>query len=160
MSFSSFLVRYFDSLCLRELFAYPVDEAIAPGYKKIVKRPMDLNTIQRKVDAKATDEHIIECARLLWTNAKLYNPPNHPSFIRRELRFNRMSRRDVQSRINIYDPYYRRGDNYIDEIDPEMKNRTSRSAFKVNRNDIIESLDIILAPGLSTKEKQKERRRK
>lgn len=48
-----------------ELFDYP----------KIVKKPMDLGTVKRKLE-RSQYENVAECAediRLIWTNCKTYN---------------------------------------------------------------------------------------
>ena len=34
----------------KEIFKYPVTPEIAPGYSDVVKQPMDLTTMRRKLD--------------------------------------------------------------------------------------------------------------
>ncbi|KAL3925523.1 MAG: hypothetical protein SGPRY_003626 [Prymnesium sp.] len=62
-------------------FRMPVDpEALnLPDYHTVIKRPMDLGTIQEKLDKAKYDlvsDFILDC-RLVWENAKTYNPVNH-----------------------------------------------------------------------------------
>ena len=48
-----------------------------PDYKKIVKTPMDLGTIEHKLTQRssyASPGEFVEDVRLVWANARLYNP--------------------------------------------------------------------------------------
>ena len=57
----------------------PVKEEIAPGYKNIVYRPMDLGTIKRNIEngsIKSTREFQRD-VMLMFTNAIMYNSSNH-----------------------------------------------------------------------------------
>ncbi|KZV96896.1 hypothetical protein EXIGLDRAFT_642769 [Exidia glandulosa HHB12029] len=58
-------------------FLNPVDPAVAPGYKDVVKNPMDLGTMSKKVDRgryKTLDDFTKDF-NLVIDNAKLYNAP-------------------------------------------------------------------------------------
>lgn len=63
-------------------FAQPVDYVTLgiPHYPDIVKNPMDLGTVQKKLNAQAyssVDEWMAE-VRLVFVNAMKFNPPDHP----------------------------------------------------------------------------------
>jgi len=65
------------------IFARPVDPIRLgiPDYPKIVKHPMDLGTIEAKLrsaDDSYTADDFVENMRLVWYNAKIYNPPGTP----------------------------------------------------------------------------------
>jgi len=65
-------------------FNQPVDPAALqiPDYPSIVKRPMDLGTVTRKLDGHhkhyKTAQDVAEDVRLIWNNCKLYNGQLHP----------------------------------------------------------------------------------
>ena len=64
------------------LFLRPVD-AVALGledYHTIVTEPMDLGTIEQKLDKSgySSVEDFIRDVRLVWSNALKYNPPSNP----------------------------------------------------------------------------------
>ena len=57
----------------------PVREEIAPGYKNVVYRPMDLSTIKKNIDngsIKSTKEFQRD-VMLMFTNALMYNSSSH-----------------------------------------------------------------------------------
>ena len=63
------------------LFAEPVDPVrlAIPDYLEIVKDPMDLGTVQKKLMANEgtgyrSVDQFVEDVRLVWYNAKIYNP--------------------------------------------------------------------------------------
>jgi hypothetical protein len=61
------------------VFMNPVKEDIAPGYRNIVHRPMDLTTIKKNLE-NGTIKTTIEFQRdimLMFTNALMYNSSNH-----------------------------------------------------------------------------------
>ena len=61
------------------VFMHPVKEEIAPGYKNIVYRPMDLGTIKRNIEngsIRSTREFQRD-VMLMFTNAIMYNSSNH-----------------------------------------------------------------------------------
>jgi bromodomain-containing protein 8 len=58
---------------------HPVRDDIAPGYSNVVKRPMDLSTIKKNIEAGSI-KSTIEFQRdvmLMFTNAIMYNSSNH-----------------------------------------------------------------------------------
>ena len=59
-------------------FLQPVDVVALriPDYPTIVREPMDLGTIEKKLDASsyATTEEFVADVKLVWYNARLYNP--------------------------------------------------------------------------------------
>ncbi|XP_022648096.1 bromodomain-containing protein DDB_G0270170-like isoform X3 [Varroa jacobsoni] len=61
-----------------EFFAWPVNDAIAPGYSTIITRPMDLSTMKRRVDNREypTLEAFKADLRLICDNATTYNQPD------------------------------------------------------------------------------------
>ena len=66
----------------RELFNSPVD-AVAlniPKYLEIIKRPMDLGTIRKKLENQKYTHHTMfaEDVRLVFENARTFNPKTHP----------------------------------------------------------------------------------
>jgi hypothetical protein len=68
-----------------ELIAWPFYEPVdpvalgLPDYFKVITRPMDLNTVRRKLDGKEheTAEDFIEDVRLIFSNCIKYNGPKH-----------------------------------------------------------------------------------
>jgi len=57
----------------------PVREDIAPGYKNVVLKPMDLNTIKKNIE-NGSIKSTVEFQRdimLMFTNAIMYNSSNH-----------------------------------------------------------------------------------
>ncbi len=61
------------------VFMHPVRDDIAPGYSNVVKRPMDLSTIKKNIEAGSI-KSTIEFQRdvmLMFTNAIMYNSSNH-----------------------------------------------------------------------------------
>ena len=66
------------------LFLVPVD-AVAlklDDYHTIVTEPMDLGTIEKKLDKSgySSVEDFIRDVRLVWGNALKYNPPENPVY--------------------------------------------------------------------------------
>ena len=63
-------------------FAEPVDLQLYPGYIKLVKRPMDLGTVQKKLelldDGFVTLEACAADVQLAFDNALLYNEDGAP----------------------------------------------------------------------------------
>ncbi|XP_066469045.1 uncharacterized protein [Tiliqua scincoides] len=60
-------------------FLKPVSEKQAPGYKDVVKRPVDLSTIKRRL-CKGQIQNMIQFQRdlmLMFQNAVMYNSSNH-----------------------------------------------------------------------------------
>ncbi|XP_070790478.1 bromodomain-containing protein 8-like [Pituophis catenifer annectens] len=60
-------------------FLKPVSEKQAPGYKDVVKRPMDLSSIKRNL-SKGQIQHMVQFQRdlmLMFQNAIMYNNSNH-----------------------------------------------------------------------------------
>lgn len=59
------------------LFASPVTDEIAPGYSAVVKEPMDLGTIQRKLQKRVykTPKQFVDDIRRVWNNCRIYNHP-------------------------------------------------------------------------------------
>ena len=58
---------------------HPVREDIAPGYRNVVKRPMDLSTIKKNIE-NGSIKSTVEFQRdvmLMFTNAIMYNSSNH-----------------------------------------------------------------------------------
>ncbi|EJD39156.1 Bromodomain-containing protein, partial [Auricularia subglabra TFB-10046 SS5] len=58
-------------------FLKPVDPAVAPGYKDVVKNPMDFGTMTKKVQRGRykTMDDFTKDFQLVIDNAKLFNPP-------------------------------------------------------------------------------------
>lgn len=57
----------------------PVRDDIAPGYRNVVLRPMDLNTIKKNIE-NGSIKSTVEFQRdimLMFTNAIMYNSSNH-----------------------------------------------------------------------------------
>ena len=68
------------------VFNAPMDHvALGPSedYTTIIQQPMDLGTINARVHANSyrTQEEVAMDIRLVFQNALLYNPPNHPVHI-------------------------------------------------------------------------------
>lgn len=64
-------------------FADPVDTARYPDYLKVVKNPMDLKWVKRKVDAGqyATPADFAADFRQVFANAHTYNPPGSDVYV-------------------------------------------------------------------------------
>ena len=61
-------------------FLYPVNTKQFPTYKKVIKQPMDLATIKKKLDAngyKLRDE-FVDDIRLIFSNCELFNEDDSP----------------------------------------------------------------------------------
>jgi len=63
-------------------FLYPVNMKQFPTYKKIIKNPMDLTTIKKKLDLvpsgyKSRDE-FVDDVRLIFTNCEMFNEDDSP----------------------------------------------------------------------------------
>ncbi|KAI9007762.1 Bromodomain-containing protein, partial [Hyaloraphidium curvatum] len=59
-------------------FWYPVDPAQVPDYARVIAKPMDLETMSKKIDSKAYAD-IFEFrsdVQLLLDNCRTFNPPN------------------------------------------------------------------------------------
>lgn len=71
-----------DRICDNDLsveFLHPVKESDAPGYRTVVKTPMDLTTIRKKLKSGSylNDENsFIHDIRLIWKNCAIYNDSN------------------------------------------------------------------------------------
>ena len=69
---------------LAEPFKLPVDpEALGiPDYFHIIKEPMDLSTVEKRLNsgANATVQQFATDVRKIWANAVRYNPPVSPVF--------------------------------------------------------------------------------
>jgi bromodomain-containing factor 1 len=66
-----------------------VDEELddAAGYYSIVLKPMDLSTVQTKLQKSFQDlarKRFLEDLDLIWSNAALYNGPTHPVTLQAE----------------------------------------------------------------------------
>ena len=63
-------------------FLHPVTDAEAPGYSAIVKKPMDLSTLRRKLDGRNFEslKAFLADLQLICDNCKLYNPDNSEIF--------------------------------------------------------------------------------
>lgn len=64
------------------IFRKPVDPValgIFPAYNDVIKHPMDLGTIRRKMDngVYKTRRSCIDDVMLVWNNALTFNPPMH-----------------------------------------------------------------------------------
>ncbi len=61
-------------------FLYPVNAKQFPTYKKIIKRPMDIATIKRKLEAAqyATREEFCDDVRLIFANCEVFNEDDSP----------------------------------------------------------------------------------
>lgn len=60
-------------------FMYPVDLDDAPGYLDVVRRPMDLSTIERRFQNgkyHGNPNLLISDIQLIWENCRLYNNPS------------------------------------------------------------------------------------
>lgn len=64
-------------------FADPVDTARYPDYLKVVKNPMDLKWVKRKVDGGqyATPADFAADFRQVFANAHTYNPPGSDVYV-------------------------------------------------------------------------------
>lgn len=64
-------------------FNHPVDILQYKDYPTVVKTPMDLTTIRRKLENEMyrTPEEMAEDMRLVFSNAKLYNPPGSDVYV-------------------------------------------------------------------------------
>ena len=61
-------------------FLYPVNTKQFPTYKKVIKQPMDLATMKKKLDAngyKLRDE-FVDDIRLIFSNCELFNEDDSP----------------------------------------------------------------------------------
>jgi len=62
-------------------FNQPVDPVLLniPTYTQVIKNPMDLGTVCAKLEARKypTLLNVVEDIKLVFTNAKLFNPPGH-----------------------------------------------------------------------------------
>ena len=60
-----------------EEFRLPVDSKLYPSYLEIIQQPMDLKTIEKKLDSNSycSVTGFIWDMRLLWQNAKQFNKP-------------------------------------------------------------------------------------
>ncbi len=61
------------------VFTHAVKDEIAPGYHKIVYRPMDLSTIKKNIENSTikTTREFQRDIMLMFTNAIMYNSSNH-----------------------------------------------------------------------------------
>ena len=62
-------------------FSVPVDPVLhaCPDYLQVIKRPMDLGTVSKKLDRSEyrTVESLYRDVMQIWRNAKIYNPAGH-----------------------------------------------------------------------------------
>ncbi|EDO45971.1 predicted protein, partial [Nematostella vectensis] len=63
---------------IQGFFAYPVNDAIAPGYSRVITHPMDFSTIKTKIDSNSytTIEAFRDDFYLMCNNAMVYNAPD------------------------------------------------------------------------------------
>ncbi|KAI8789930.1 bromodomain-containing protein 8-like isoform X1 [Biomphalaria glabrata] len=61
------------------VFLHPVTDDIAPGYRSVVHRPMDLSTIKKNIETGSlrTTVEFQRDMMLMFTNAIMYNASNH-----------------------------------------------------------------------------------
>lgn len=61
----------------QEFFAWPVTDMIAPGYSTIIRQPMDLSSIKRKIDQRVYESvgEMKGDVKLMCENAMTYNLP-------------------------------------------------------------------------------------
>jgi hypothetical protein len=66
-------------------FYYPVEDIIQglPAYAEVIKKPIDLIKIKAKIDNMEYDgiDQLNEDLKLMTTNAKTFNPPEHPAHV-------------------------------------------------------------------------------
>lgn len=74
-NFKEHIVWWLSSLSFVDFFATPVQykELGLLDYPNIVKNPMDISTIIE--NTHLTDDEVVSCIRLIWSNALLYNAP-------------------------------------------------------------------------------------
>lgn len=62
-----------------QAFLLPVNPKKVPDYYKVIKKPLDLQTIRKRVIEKAykNRDAFLDDVRLLVDNSQLYNGPNH-----------------------------------------------------------------------------------
>lgn len=66
-----------------KMFHHPVDEAIAPGYSKLIAEPIDLSTIRNKLRAGNYDSNraVLSDLRLMFSNALEFNEKGSSWFV-------------------------------------------------------------------------------
>lgn len=74
------LYRMINFVAQAAWFAAPVSEKEAPDYRDIVPHPMDLGTALEKLKTGlyASPAELLVDVDLIWSNAELYNGPDHP----------------------------------------------------------------------------------
>ncbi len=62
---------------VNRIFAEPVDPVAVPGYLDIIKEPMDLGTIRRRIEegAYTSFAQVVRDTDLIWRNCFYFNPP-------------------------------------------------------------------------------------
>jgi E1A/CREB-binding protein len=61
------------------MYHLPVDSTLVPGYYDVIKRPMWLSLVKRRLDNGhyRTFRAFAEDVRLVWRNAQIFNPPSN-----------------------------------------------------------------------------------
>lgn len=74
----TYILRQIEKRDTNLFFAWPVTDYIAPGYSTIIKNPMDLYTIRKKIEQRAyeTIAEMKSDVKLMCDNAMTYNQPD------------------------------------------------------------------------------------
>ena len=59
-------------------FMFPVNTKQFPTYRKVVKQPMDITTIKKKINGYKSREEFCEDVRLIFSNCELFNEDDSP----------------------------------------------------------------------------------
>eukprot|EP00252_Welwitschia_mirabilis_P007044 TRINITY_DN1806_c0_g1_i8.p1 TRINITY_DN1806_c0_g1~~TRINITY_DN1806_c0_g1_i8.p1 ORF type:complete len:760 (-),score=131.86 TRINITY_DN1806_c0_g1_i8:839-3118(-) len=131
------------------VFNEPVDpvKLLIPDYFTIIKHPMDLGTIRRKLD-EGSYTSILEFAadvRLTFDNAKTYNPPLNPVHNMANALSNIFERRwkTIEAKLDVEEAYQSKTDVRISRKDLDVHQRASKklkprqfSAKKVDSEEL------------------------